>query len=201
MMTSLVAFAGVSVILAVTPGPDSLLVLRGSLRGGWRSGTRVAAGAASGSLVWGILAAAGLATILAGSAQIFRVVQLLGAAYLVFLGIRGWQSGDGHGSPHPAGSPGFRTGLFGNLLNPKIGLFFLAVMPQFIPHGSDVTTYALAFAAADALIAATWLAVVAWLGDGARSMLDRPRVRRAVDRAAGAVLVALGLGVIAERMA
>jgi threonine/homoserine/homoserine lactone efflux protein len=201
MLTKIAAFAVLSLIVTVTPGPDSLLVLRSSLRAGRRAGARVAGGATSGSLAWGICSAAGLTAILAASAQLYRVLQLAGACYLVFLGIRGWRATAGHAPTKPARNPGFRTGLLSNLLNPKVGLFFLTVMPQLIPRHADVTYYALAFAATDALIAGAWLATVAWLGDRARGLLHRPRVRSALDRAAATTLVALGLRVAAEQLA
>src|SRR2546429_838767 len=79
-MNSIAAFALLSLILTLTPGPDSLLVLRSSLRGGRHTGTRIAGGAASGSLFWGLCSAAGLTAIMAASAQAFRAVQLAGAA-------------------------------------------------------------------------------------------------------------------------
>ena len=199
MMTKVAAFAVLSLIVAVTPGPDSLLVLRSSLLGGRRAGARVAGGAASGSLAWGLFSAAGLTALLAASAQAYRAVQLAGACYMVFLGIRGWRGRAGHASSQPRRSPGFRAGLLSNLLNPKVGLFFLAVMPQFIPHHAPVTSYTLAFAATDAVIAGTWLAAVAWISGKASTLLSRPRVRAALDRAAGTVLVALGVKVAAAQ--
>ena len=137
---------------------------------------------------------------MAESAQLYRALQLAGACYLVFLGIRGWRAAAGHRTSRPLRSPGFRAGLLSNLLNPKVGLFFLTVMPQLIPHHTNVTSYALAFAATDALIAGAWLAIVAWLSDRARALLHRPRVRSALDRAAGTALVALGLKVAAEQL-
>jgi threonine/homoserine/homoserine lactone efflux protein len=205
MMDKVAAFAVLSLILTVTPGPDSLLVLRSSLLSGRRAGARVAAGATSGSLAWGICSAAGLTAIVAASAQLYRVLQLAGACYLLFLGIRGWRAAAGHAAVHaakgPARSPGFRAGLLSNLLNPKVGLFFLTVMPQLIPHHANVTSYALAFAVTDALIAGSWLAIVAWLSDRARALLRRPRMRSAMDRAAATALVALGLKVAASSLA
>ena len=198
-MTKVAAFAVLSLIVTVTPGPDSLLVLRSSLLGGRRAGARVAAGAASGSLAWGLFSAAGLTALLAASAQAYRAVQLAGACYLVVLGIRGWRARAGHEPAWPRRSPGFRAGLLSNLLNPKVGLFFLAVMPQSIPHHAPVTGYTLAFAVTDAVIAGAWLAAVAWISGQARVLLSRPRVRAALDRAAGTVLAALGVKVAAEQ--
>src|SRR5215471_6823893 len=110
MMTKVAAFAVLSLIVTVTPGPDSLLVLRSSLLAGRRAGARVAAGAASGSLAWGLSSAAGLTALLAASAQLYRAVQLAGACYLVFLGIRGWRAAAGHAPMTPGRSPGFGTG-------------------------------------------------------------------------------------------
>jgi threonine/homoserine/homoserine lactone efflux protein len=204
MMDRIAAFAVLSLILTVTPGPDSLLVLRSSLLAGRRAGARVAAGATSGSLGWGLCSAAGLTAILAASAQLYRAVQLAGACYLLFLGIRGWRTAAGqtagHAAANPRRSPGFRTGLLSNLLNPKVGLFFLTVMPQLIPRHTTVTGYALAFAVTDALIAGSWLAIIAWLSDRARALLRRPRVRGALDRAAATALLAFGLKVAAEQL-
>lgn len=205
-MNAITAFALLSLVLTVTPGPDSLLVLRSSLRAGRRTGIRVAAGATSGSLFWGICSAAGLTAVMAASAQAFRAVQLAGAAYLVFQGIRGWRgaksSSGGHERPEqPGPEPGFRTGLLSNVLNPKVGLFFLTVMPQLIPHHAHIAAYALAFAVTDVLIAGTWLTTVAWISDKARALLRRPRTRTALDRAAGATLFALGVKVAAGQLA
>ncbi len=205
-MNSIAAFALLSLILTITPGPDSLLVLRSSLRGGRRTGIRVAGGAASGSLFWGLCSAAGLTAIMAASAQAFRAVQLAGAAYLVFQGIRGWRAArspmaDSDERPGPGPCPGFRAGLLSNVLNPKVGLFFLTVMPQLLPRHAHVAAYALAFAVTDALIAGTWLVAVAWISDKARGLLRRPRTRAVLDRAAGTTLVALGVKVAAGQLA
>lgn len=204
-MKAIAAFALVSLIVTITPGPDSLLVLRSSLRAGRRTGIRVAAGATSGSLFWGVCSAAGLTAIMAASAQAFRAVQLAGAVYLVFLGIRGWRAAAspmaGHEHPGPGPGPGFRAGLLSNVLNPKVGLFFLTVMPQLLPRHSHVAACALAFAVTDALIAGAWLATVAWISDRARALLRRPRTRAALDRAAGATLFALGVKVAAGQLA
>jgi threonine/homoserine/homoserine lactone efflux protein len=205
-MNAIAEFALLSLILTITPGPDSLLVLRSSLRAGRRTGILVAAGATTGSLFWGVGSAVGLTAIMAASAQAFRIIQLAGAAYLAFQGIRGWRaaksaSADGHERSDRGRSPGFRTGLLSNVLNPKVGLFFLTVMPQLIPHHAHVAGYALAFAVTDALIAGTWLATVAWISDKGRALLRRPRARAVIDRAAGATLFALGVKVAAGQLA
>ncbi|MBV9204498.1 MAG: LysE family translocator [Actinobacteria bacterium] len=203
-MNNIAAFAFLSLILTVTPGPDSLLVLRSSLRTGRHAGTRVAGGAASGSLFWGLCSAAGLTAIMAASAQAFRTVQLAGAAYLIILGIRGWRAARpplASVGERPGPGPGFRAGLLSNVLNPKVGLFFLTVMPQLIPRHANVAGYGLAFAITDAVIAGAWLVMVAWISDKARTLLRRARTRTVLDRAAGTTLIALGVKVAAGQLA
>jgi len=206
MLSSLAAFVAVSAIVAVTPGPDSLLVLRHTLRGGRRAGVYTALGAASGSLAWGLCSAAGLTAILAASAKAFRVVELVGAAYLLYLGLRGLRRSTDPSSPTP-GAPrdgrarGFRAGLVSNVLNPKVGLFFLAVMPQFIPAHAAVLPYALGFATVDALIAFCWLTTAAWIGHAMSRWISRPRAARlALDRVTASVLIGLGANVAAEAL-
>jgi hypothetical protein len=111
-MNAITAFALLSLVLTVTPGPDSLLVLRSSLQAGRRAGIRVAAGATSGSLFWGICSAAGLTAVMAASVQAFRAVQLAGAAYLAFQGIRGWRAAKSPSDGSPSdGSSGIHLGL------------------------------------------------------------------------------------------
>jgi threonine/homoserine/homoserine lactone efflux protein len=189
--------------VAVTPGPDSLLVLRNTLRGGRRAGIYTALGAATGSLVWGLGSAAGLTAIIAASAEVFRVVELVGSAYLLLLGLRGLRgsadpSSPMHCAPQVGRTRGFRAGLVSNAFNPKMGLFFLAVMPQFVPAQAAVLPYALAFAAIDALIAFGWLTTAAWIGHATSRWIRRPRTRRALDRVTASVLVGLGANVAAE---
>src|SRR5262249_141484 len=208
MMGRLAAFAAFSAIVVVTPGPDSLLVLRNTLRGGRRDGLGTACGAAAGSLGWGVASVAGLTAIIAASAQLYRAVQLAGACYLLLLGIQGWRAAhrptlneDGQiATPGYRPGHGFAAGLLSDLLNPKVGLFFLAVLPQFIPRHALVTWYALAYASVDAVIALGWLTAVAWLASRANHWIRRPGVRRALDRTVGAVLIGLGIEVTVKAL-
>ena len=205
MIEHLATFGVLSLILTVAPKPEQpagapRLPAEGQARrrpGGWRSRQRVA----------------GLGHLLGRRADrdpgrlgaALPGIQLAGAAYLVVLGARAWRAQNRHLAGQeavcPGRSPGFRAGLVSNLLNPKVGLFFLAVIPQFIPHHAHPAGYMLAFAATDAIIAAAWLLAVAWLSDKARAMLRRPRAQAALDRVAGTALVALGLKVAAGQLA
>ena len=208
MMGRLIAFAAFSAVVVVTPGPDSLLVLRNTLRGGRQEGFGTACGAAAGSLGWGLASLAGLTAIIAASAQLYRAVQLAGAGYLLFLGIQGWRAAhrpaldQGGQIALPGYRPGhgFAAGLLSDLLNPKVGLFFLAVLPQFIPRHALVTWYALAYASVDAVIALGWLTAVVWLASRANHWIRRPRVRRVLGRTVGAVLIGLGIEVTAKAL-
>ena len=190
-----------TVLLSVSPGPDDVLVLRSALRGGPRLGLATVAGVAVGSLAWGTAAAVGVAAVIAGPAS--EVLRLGGAGYLVLLGAvpliaevrgrRGAALAPVGAAPAPGGTGrAFATGLLSDLLNPKIGLFYLAVVPQFVPAGAPVLPYSLLLCAIDVAVAVTWLSGLAWLGSAATTWLVRPDVVRWSQRLLGLVLIALG---------
>ncbi|MFI1971436.1 lysine transporter LysE [Streptomyces cinnamoneus] len=214
MTTAMLGFALFSLLVTMAPGPDTLLVLRNCLRGGRRTGSATALGAAVGSLAWGVAAAFGLAAALQRWDAAFTVVRLAGAAYLVFLGAQAlWAQRraaraaagpqEAYGAQEPAGrAPGlgeaFRQGLLSCLLNPKVGVFFVAVVPQFLPEGGSPLGATLLFGVVDAVIAAAWMLLVAVCAARMLTWLRRPRVHRNLERATGGVLVALGVGTAAE---
>jgi threonine/homoserine/homoserine lactone efflux protein len=195
------AFAGVIGLAAVSPGPDFAVVVRRSVVAGRLHGMVAAAGVAAGVFVWSVAAAVGVAALLAASAVAFTVVKLVGAAYLLWLGVsallaarRGGSDPDqplsGRGEAPLWGS--FRDGLLTNVLNPKCGVFFVAVLPQFAPvDGAAGDVLLLSMVAVAVTIA--WFVVVANLVAALRRILSRPAVRRSLDAATGAILVALGL--------
>jgi len=142
----LLAFAGVALVVSISPGPDMALVLRNTLRGGRAAGFRTVAGIALGLLVWATLSALGIAAVLAASATVFTVLKLAGAAYLVYLGLQSLlaiRRGDARAeTPQPAGSP-FRQGFVTNLLNPKLAVLFTTLLPQFISQDDPAAMSAL----------------------------------------------------------
>jgi threonine/homoserine/homoserine lactone efflux protein len=202
MFTSLLSFALFAAIIAITPGPDSLLVLRNGVLGGRRAGLWTGVGAAGGSLVWGVAAAVGLATLLQQWSMAYTLVKYAGALYLAYLGL---QSLLQRHSPAPEanvagqdqeGLPAgeaFRTGLWSNLLNPKVGLFFLAVAPQFLPDGYSPFHMTLLFGAVDAVIAFAWLSTLAYGISRALRWLRRPRIRLYLERTTGVFLIGLAV--------
>lgn len=199
----------------MAPGPDTLLVLRNCVRGGRRTGAATAVGAAAGSLAWAVAAAVGLAAALQRWDAAFTVVRLAGAAYLVVLGAQAlWTHRRPSAAPDPdlpdAPEPddrtdaplapvrAFRQGLLSCLLNPKVGIFFVAVVPQFLPEGHSVLGVTLLLGAVDAVIAAGWLLLVVVCAGRLMRRLRRPRVHCNLERATGGVLIALGMGTAAE---
>ncbi|MFC5145751.1 LysE family translocator [Streptomyces aureoversilis] len=215
MTAAILGFTLFSLLVAMAPGPDTLLVLRNCLRGGRRTGSATALGAAVGSLAWGVAAAFGLAAALQRWDAAFTVVRLAGAAYLVFLGAqalwahrprRGGASGgsgaalqeQASAAPAPRAGEAFRQGLLSCLLNPKVGVFFVAVVPQFLPEGGSPFGVTLLFGVIDAVVAAVWMLLVAVCAARMITWLRRPRVSRNLERVTGGVLVALGIGTAAE---
>jgi threonine/homoserine/homoserine lactone efflux protein len=194
-------FAAVAALLTVTPGVDMALVTRTALERGPRAARFTAAGICSGLLVWAALSAVGVAALLATSAEVYTVLRLVGAAYLVFLGVQGLLRAAGPDpvdAPRATGSP-FRQGLLTNLLNPKIAVFYTTFLPQFIGHGDPVLLTSLLLASIHATLSLVWLSgygvVVARAGD----VLRHGRARRVLDAASGAVLVGLGVRLALER--
>jgi threonine/homoserine/homoserine lactone efflux protein len=198
----LLPYLGVIAVLTITPGPDMLLVLRNGVRGGSGAAWVTGLGCCAGIAVHAGLAVLGLSAILAASSEAFTAVKLAGAAYLVFLGV---QALVGSGRPlveeepdEVAGSA-FRQGLLSNLLNPKIALLFLTLLPQFVADGEPRV-------ATTALLAAIFLAgAVLWWRAFSLAIrplgrfLSRPRVVAWFERGTGALLVAIGVRVALER--
>jgi threonine/homoserine/homoserine lactone efflux protein len=200
--SAVAAWSGLAALLTITPGADMALVARSALARGRRAALSTTGGIVTGLLVWGTASAAGVAALLAASATAHDVLRLVGAVYLVWLGVRTLL---GAGGRPPAGrDPGvgarsaYLTGLASNLANPKIVVFYSTVLPGFVPEGADVLGWSLLLAGIHAAMGLVWLSAYAWALDRARGVLERRGVRRALDRATGAVLVGLGLRLAAE---
>ena len=195
------AFAGVALVLSVTPGPDMALVLRNSIRGGRPAAFRTILGVGVGLLGWAAATALGVAAVLAASSTVFTVLKIAGGAYLVFLGIqtllalRRGKERRAIAAVGRTGSP-FRQGLVTNLLNPKLAVFFTTLLPQFISEGDPVFAKSMLLAGVFVAIGMTWLVIYAYVvGTVARS----PRFQRIVGAISGVVLVALGARLAIDR--
>ena len=204
----LLAFALVAALMTISPGADTFLVVRNALRGGRRDGFVTALGISSGLYFHAILSALGVSAVLAHSAGAFLALKMAGAAYLAWLGIQSLRSGLGR---VPAAAPGdvpaarvtrlrsFREGLLTNLLNPKVIVFYLALLPQFVGPGEPVLARSLLLAAIHCALGILWLGFVAWAVDRSRRFFVKPALRRILDALCGTVLVALGLRLALEQ--
>src|SRR5262245_34704089 len=193
-------FVLTGVLLNLTPGQDTFYILGRSVAEGTRSGIASALGIAVGSLVHTAMAALGLSAILATSASAFMVVKLLGAAYLVYLGARMLRAANATEPPATrAGSAGiasaFRDGIVTNVLNPKVALFFFALMPQFISPDSEAKVAAFVVLGLTFVTTGTiWCLVLALATGKLRGFFARhPKGWAAVSRASGGLFVLLGL--------
>ena len=202
MLTNLLLFAGVSLVVIVTPGPDTALTVRNALWGR-RSGILTAVGVGTGQLAWALLTACGVASVLAAHQGALTVLRLAGAAYLVGLGAHAlwasWHSPSTTPPPRPrhGARRSFAQGLVSNLANPKMAVFFLGLLPQFA--GPDPSLSALAgLGLLFAVMTVMWLAAYALVVDRVRNVLQRNAVRQWIDRLTGVVLVGLGVRVATE---
>jgi RhtB (resistance to homoserine/threonine) family protein len=206
----LVAFLGVALLLTVTPGADMALVTRQALSSGHRAAVQTTFGIITGLVVWATLSAAGLAALLTTSATAFAVLKLLGAAYLVYLGLQTlWQTRQGNapaapgqrvpGTDRVTGPQAYRQGLLSNLLNPKVGVFYTTFLPQFVAADAPALPQLLTLALLHIVMGLVWLLAYTQLVVTAGDWLRRPPIRRWLDRLTGAVLVALGLRLAVER--
>jgi len=209
MGASLAAFALFAAVLTVTPGLDTMLVLRTTAVGGRRAGLAAVLGVLLGCLVWAVASALGVTAVLAASRLAFDALRIAGAAYLCWLGVRAlWRSrrpeppapGD-EVEPQPRAGAAFRTGLTTNLLNPKVGVFYLSVMPQFLPAGVDPLAGSLALGAVHIVEGFVWLSLVVAVVGRARAWLTRPAVRRWLERLSGVVFIGFGLRLAFDRAA
>ena len=203
-MAELAAFLAVAIVVIVTPGPDTALTIRNTLVGGRRGGVLTALGVSSGQAVWTLAASAGLATLLVASEPAFLALKYAGAAYLVYLGAQTlWRAARGYAPPRRQSvrrtSAAYTQGLISNLANPKMAVFFTSLLPQFAPGGRAAFVSLLLLGLTFCALTLAWLSAYAVVVAKAGDVLLRPRVRRILDAVTGAVLVALGLRVAAER--
>jgi threonine/homoserine/homoserine lactone efflux protein len=206
---ALLSFAVAAAVLIVLPGPDTTVVLRAIAGGGRGAATRTAAGVCCGLVVWLVVAVAGLSALLAASRTGYEVLKIIGALYLGWLGARTLWSLRRHG---PTGSAepeadtharrfprsGFVLGLATDVLNPKVGVFFVTFLPQFIPHHAPVTAYTLLLGALYIVGTAAWFALLVRLAARLGRWLRRPATQRWMQRVTGVALLGFAAGMVAE---
>jgi threonine/homoserine/homoserine lactone efflux protein len=203
------AWLAVAIVLIITPGPDTALIIRNALRAGARSASLSAVGVGVGSAAWAAASVVGVAALLETSDVAFTVFKLAGAAYLVYLGLRTlartFRSTPGEAQDSPAAAPAgmrgwtaFVQGVLNNLLNPKAGAIFATVMPQFIEPGDSTNRIVLMVVCYDAIVIA-WLCAYAVVVSRAGRSSVGAGVTRALERVTGIVMVGLGVRLALER--
>ena len=200
-LLSLFAFVVAAGLLTITPGVDTAMVLRSSTSGGPRSGFAAALGICAGLFVWGAGAAFGLTALLAASDLAFTAVKWMGAAYLVYLGIKllvkprtalTTASTDPNSPRRGAVENALGRAFLTNILNPKVGVFYVTFLPQFIPHGVSVAAFSLLLAGVHVLLTMVWFSVLIALTIPLGRFLARPTVVKTLDRLTGCVFVGFG---------
>jgi len=200
VLSSLGSFVVVG-LLTLTPGMDTALILRTAAVGAPRRAWGVVLGIQSGTLVWGVLTSAGVTALLTASHLAYETLRWAGACYLVWMGVAMvWGSRSRRPQPvdEPAvGSddfvPGSRRGLLTNLLNPKMGAFYVALLPQFIPAGAPTFGYGVLLAGVHIALGVVWSAVLVLLARRLRQVLRRPVARRLLDRITGTIIAGFGV--------
>jgi threonine/homoserine/homoserine lactone efflux protein len=195
------SFVALCLVLAATPGANLAVVLRCARQGGQRAATAATVGLTMGKVTWAAASVLGLAALLATSPRAYAVFALAGAAYLIWLGVHSvWSIRRRAVNQRPDDLErklsvvgGFRRGLVGDLLNPKVGIFYLTVFPQFIGHGDAVVPAAVVLVLAHAAVLLTWYPGMSYLLTRVGRKLRRPTLSVVLDGIMGSVLVAFGV--------
>jgi threonine/homoserine/homoserine lactone efflux protein len=211
MAPDLLAFLTVSLLVIVTPGPDTALTIRNTMLGGRAEGICTVAGVVLGQSAWALASSLGVVALLVASRALFLAIQYAGGAYLILLGVQSlraslWphrEAGAENGA-RPARQRltprnAWRQGLISNLGNPKMALFFASLLPQFI-HPGEATLWAfLRLGLIFCCMTFAWLSAYVIVVAKAGEALLRPKLRRIVEGATGMVLIALGLRIVSEQ--
>jgi threonine/homoserine/homoserine lactone efflux protein len=199
--TAVLTFALLAGALTITPGLDTALVLRAALTRSRREAVATGAGIIAGLLVWGAAAAAGISAVLTASEVAYDVLRFAGAAYLLWLGVRmlvrtvrGGEPGAEPGTTAPRSAwRAARVGLTTNLLNPKVGVFYVALLPQFLPTDRDPLAVGMLLTGVHAVLTVAWFAMLIALASVFSRWLRRPRTVRVIDGITGTALVGFGI--------
>ena len=220
MLGTLIAFLGACTLIAASPGPSTMLIIRQSLRSR-RAGFLTVLGNETGVFVWGVVAAFGLTALLAASQAAYDAMRVVGAVVLVGFGVqtlraaRASRTADADsaeppaaGGPEQAAGPaagpvpsGWRTyrgGLLLNLANPKAAVFAMSFLPQFVPAGAPKLPVMVVLAAVWAVFEVGYYGLYVWCVGRMRALISRAGVRRRLEQVSGGVLLALGVRMALE---
>lgn len=201
-MPHLLAFLIPVTLLTMTPGVDTLLVIRNSRRGGWRDGLVSSFGICCGLFIHALVSAVGISLILLQSALAFSLLKFAGAGYLIWLGAVSLRSAVGRQADLKLGQSkehrfqvrrSFLEGMLSNVLNPKTIVFYMAFLPQFIDPAGSALQQSLLLAALHFVIAMIYQTLLAVLVERAERWLHLPRVRRCCDGLTGCIMLLFGV--------
>lgn len=210
--TAIGAWVVVALLGVMTPGIDTVLVLRHTLVGGARGGLAVVTGIAAGCLVWATATLAGLTALLAASEVAYGIVRIAGALYLLYLGVTTlWRTLPRSRGGAAGGAPdidmegmaqekphSLRAGFVTNLLNPKVGVFYISLLPQFLPTGDASAMWGVLLVAIHLAATYVWYPLLISIATRARGLLLRDTVRKWMERTTATVLIAVGIRLALE---
>jgi threonine/homoserine/homoserine lactone efflux protein len=203
---ALIAFGLAAGLLTITPGLDTALVLRTAAAEGWRRAAAAAMGIGLGCLAWGAAAAFGAGALLVASHTAYTILKWAGAAYLVWLGVNLLRTprvsfDTGASETPPAGGlvTALSKGFWNNLLNPKVGVFYVSFLPQFIPTGVSPAAFGLLLASLHVVMGLIWAGGLILATAPIAGVLRKPGVVQWLDRVTGGVFVAFGVRIALER--
>ena len=205
---SVLAFTLIAMALTIAPGPDTFLVIANTSAGGFRRGFATVLGIVSGGFFYVLLVACGLVRLLVYSPGVFYAVKLAGAGYLLYLGwgalrgaFRRGTAASADAAPPPAKSvrASYLQGLLTNALNPKIAVFYLAFLPQFLNPGDPVVLKSALLIGIHYFLGLIWLSLLAFSVGRLSRFLARPRVRKTMDAVLGATMMGFGLKLAVEQ--
>lgn len=197
------AFIAAATLLTITPGVDTAMVLRSAATEGPRSALFAGIGISIGCLIWAGAVSLGLGALLQASELAYTILKWMGAAYLVWLGLKmllkprtAWADQDAAAAK---GFAAMRAGFFTNITNPKVGVFYVTFLPQFIPHGANVAAYSFFLALVHIALSVVWFAALTGATVPLGRALRRPNVIKTLDRVTGGLFIAFGLRLAASR--
>ena len=195
----LFAFLAAASILVITPGLDTAIVLRAATVDGRSAAIAAASGVALGCLAWGAAVSLGLGALLRASEFAYSVLKLVGAAYLCFIGLkllvkpRSSLNSSGNWSSGSGARDSFLRGLLTNLLNPKVGVFYVTFIPQFVPIGANLSMYSFFLVSLHILLTLLWFATLIVTTSPLAKFLRQPKAVRTLDRLTGGIFLVFGV--------
>lgn len=205
-MNDLFTFLLLSLFVVMSPGIDTALITKRTISDGRKDGFKMALGITAGSLVHTLAVAFGLSAILMQSAIAFEIVKYVGAIYLIYLGVSSFitrKNKQAHNNEQfnegSRSKAAFKQGLISNVLNPKVAMFFITFLPQFVMNGNNVTAQLITMGVIYTLLSITWFFIYVFFINYLREWLMSDKVQNIMDKTTGLVLIGFGLKLALEK--